>query len=211
MKLWIFDLDGTLVDSFPTYFRCGREALTTMGVPRAEEILKAGLSMPMKDVFLKYLSAESAIEAEKIFRKLSREYSKEIQAYDGIHESLTLLKKLGKEISIWTMRDRESTLPLIQQCGLTPFVDHVITGTCVKNHKPHPEGALKLMEKHKRHPKESLVIGDHVFDVTGAKNAGAKGIRASWNSHWGSEKCNVADHQFTQVSEFKKWIEENLA
>ncbi len=210
MKLWIFDLDGTLVDSFPTYFRCGKEALTAMGVPHADEILKAGLSLPMHDVFHKYLSPESAREADRLFRQLSRQYSPEIKAYDGILESLELLKKSGKEISIWTMREQESTHPLIEQSGIKPFIDHVITGSCVKNHKPHPEGALKLMEKHGRSPKESLIIGDHVYDVTGARTAGAKGIRASWNPHWGMDKCTVADHQFTHVNDFKKWIQENL-
>ena len=59
--------------------------------------------------------------------------------------------------------------------------------------------------------RDAIMIGDHVHDMTAAKQIGLFGVRASWNGYWGAGACELADRQFHSVSDFTTWVDRVIA
>lgn len=207
MKLWIFDLDGTLTDSFPVFFRAMTEIFSDHGVTIREEQLHAALGSTMPEFFARHLGAGRAPAALEKLRRLSVDGASDVRPFPGITECLETLRSRGREIAVWTARDRESTEQILRGSGLGSFAKEVVTGNCVSKAKPDPEGARLVLGRLRRGAEEAVMVGDHLHDVNAAKAAGVLGVRAGWNPYWPREHCPVADRQFFTVPEFAEWIQ----
>lgn len=208
MKLWIFDLDGTLTDSFPVFFRAMNEIFHAHGKTVTEEQLHQALGSTMPEFFTQHLGAAAAPPSLEKLRRLSVDYAADVKTFAGIETCLEELRSRGREIAVWTARDRESTDSVLQATGLSRFASHVVTGNCVAKAKPDPEGARKVLGHFRRGGDETVMIGDHHHDVNGARAAGLTSVRASWNPYWRGERCEIAHHQFFDVEEFNAWMKE---
>jgi HAD superfamily hydrolase (TIGR01509 family) len=208
MKLWIFDLDGTLTDSFPVFFRSMREIFAAHGKSISDEELRIALGSSMPAFFTRHLGAEHVRASIEELRRLSVLYVNDVRAYDGIHACLDSLRENGREIAVWTARDRDSTQHVLRAAGLEGYAREVVTGCCVSRGKPDPEGARIVLDRLQRTPRETLMIGDHLHDVSAARAAGMYGVRASWNPYWEREACGVADRQFFTVGDFAGFVRE---
>jgi pyrophosphatase PpaX len=58
----------------------------------------------------------------------------------------------------------------------------IVTVDDTKQHKPHPEPVLKALENLGASASEALMIGDSVFDILCAHNAGVKAVKVSWGA-----------------------------
>jgi len=65
----------------------------------------------------------------------------------------------------------------------------VITGDCLENHKPDPEGLHRIATHFNCDTSQLVMIGDHDVDITAAKSAGAFPIRANWHGFKESKDC----------------------
>jgi len=210
MKLWIFDLDGTLTDSFPVFFRAMTEIFHQHGKSLEEEQLHQALGSTMPEFFTQHLGQAAAKPALAELRRLSVERAGEVLPFSGIEECLSSLRASGREIAVWTARDRDSTDRILSVSGLGRFASHVVTGNCVSRAKPDPEGARKVLEHFRRDGEETVMIGDHHHDVNAARAAGLTGVRASWNPYWTGQLCTVAHHQFFKVEDFSLWMKARI-
>jgi len=210
MKLWIFDLDGTLTNSFPVFFRSMNEIFRDHGKHVSEEQMYEALGSTMPEFLALHLGANAAPSALAKLRRLSVEYSAQVRAFEGIEDCLTELQKSGREIAVWTARDRESTNSVLAASGLSHFAALVVTGNCVSRAKPDPEGAIKVLGHFKREGDETVMIGDHHHDVNGARSAGLTSVRASWNPFWKEQRCDLAHHQFFNVEDFSSWMRSKI-
>ena len=210
MRLWIFDLDGTLTNSFPLFFENMHRICSEHGVELNEELLRASLSGPLPQLFARLLGEERSAPAMARLLELSLEHSHRSPLYDGIEETLRILKEHGREIAVWTARDRVSAERLLVTTGLDRYVTELVSGCCVSQGKPHPEGAQLLLSRFGRVGADGVMVGDHEHDVSAAREAGLLGVRASWNSYWGGNACSIANHQFHDVPSFRNWVQEQL-
>lgn len=203
---WIFDLDGTLVDSFKYYFLTLEEMLAKEGIPFTETHKREALSEHPAKFLARYLNPDLLPIALDALLELSRSDAKVIETYDEILDSLTHLKDNGAQIAIWTNRPLESAKIIIDSSGLAPLIDIHLSGECVKNPKPDSEGLYQIAKFFKCEPAEIIMVGDHEHDMLAAKNAGASAIRASWHGHWQEDSCALADKQFHCSREFASWL-----
>ncbi len=206
MKLWIFDLDGTLVDSFSHYFKALEDIFTEYGKVFDNSLGHAALTDPLPQFFEKHLGKELALEGLEKLQQMSNDHAKDVRPFEGMIETIEGLIKQGKDVAIWTNRDLHSATLIIQASKLDKLFSCVVSGTCVTLRKPHPEGILRIAKQFNCELKDVTVIGDHEHDVQGAKTAGARAVRASWHSYWQVAPCETADHQFFGVSNFSQWV-----
>lgn len=206
MQLWIFDLDGTLTDSFPVFFRSMKEIFSDHGRAIREEDLHTALGSTMPEFFTHHLGAPHVPAAIEKLRRLSVDSAVDVRPFPGIAGCLETLRARGREIAVWTARDRESTDRLLHATGLGHFAGQVVTGNCVSKAKPDPEGARLVLSRTGRQPTEAVIVGDHHHDVNAARAAGVFGVRASWNPYWKREPCTVAERQFFSVPDFAAWL-----
>ena len=205
MKAWVFDLDGTLVDSFGHYFVSLGKVFEMSGMKFGDELRLTALTEPLPLFLQRQLGAAQVPAAIAELQRLSNLDAEHIRPFDGAMDLVRALKDRGDHVSVWTNRDFVSADLILMHSGLSKFIDTCVSGTCVENRKPHPEGLRRIMEQFGLAPTQVTMIGDHEHDVTGAKGAGARAVRASWHEYWQMPKCPDADHQFYCFKEFFFW------
>jgi len=205
MKYWVFDLDGTLIDSFGFYLSIITDLFEQHEISLTPDHIKSCLGLPASKFFEMHLGREHVNDAMDFLKSQSGEDLKSVKLFSGIMNSIKQLSSSGYAVAIWTSRDLASTEELIEYNELTNYIDFYVTSCCVENHKPHPEGLLKIAKYFSCDPTELVMIGDHDFDMHAAKAVGAKAIRASWHSHDSHGACSLSDHQFYKVDDFSSW------
>jgi len=209
MKHWIFDLDGTLVDSYPPYFSALERISKKYKVSLRDTEIKRSRGMAAKD-FLKSIIPTEYVETEYSWLcERSIADTKYIVPFAGIENILEFLQAQKIQMAIWTGREMETASLIIKNTGLEKYFPVCVSGTCVAKNKPHTDGLLKIASQFSCNPSAITVIGNHEHDMTAAKTENALAIRASWHSP-NFEACELSDFQFTKIDHFHEWLIKKL-
>lgn len=208
MKHWVFDLDGTLIDSFEYYLILVREIFADFGIELASEHLNACLGQHSRNFFGTHLPPEHLENALTSLKKRAMVDAEKIRPYLGITGILAQISDRNQKIALWTSRDLESASQILSQTGLESYIEFWVSGSCVERHKPDPEGLLKISRYFSCDPEDLIMVGDHDYDMEAAKKVGAKAIRVSWHGYNPPAFCRLADHHFRSVDELREWLEE---
>ena len=206
MKHWVFDLDGTLVDSFGHFFETMEQIFAAHGARFTPELRRAALTEPLDQFFRDHLGEPAFKSAIEALQTRSNEDARSIRPFARLESLMRELSARGSRVAVWTNRDLVSASLILKHSGLAELTEACISGTCVDRRKPDPEGLLRLVDRFGCRPDEVTMVGDHEHDVTAAKSVGARAVRASWHSYWREAPCTTADHQFHDVAEFEAWV-----
>ncbi|HEU5350445.1 MAG TPA: HAD-IA family hydrolase [Terracidiphilus sp.] len=198
LKLLVFDLDGTLIDSAQDLCNSVNATLVHFGRPALPDEIIAGyigngalllvnraLSHnhpgPCDDAFL--------ARAHQFFIEYYREHKLDYtSAYYGVVEALQALRNLHEQTSaaapnaaprsmaVLTNKPVRPAQAICQALGLAPFFLNIYGGNSFATKKPNPEGLLALMQKAGASPQQTVMIGDSQVDIQTARNAGAWAI-----------------------------------
>ena len=178
MKAYIWDLDGTLLDSY------GSIVSSLVSVARAcgtederEEILKA-VKQGSVSGYLRGLAGRTGKETAELFgtyRTVSHERMDEIGLIPGALETLEALRNAGARHFVYTHRGK-STGALLERLGLAPFFEEVVTAEYGLALKPAGDGVDYLVEKYALDRAETAYVGDRTLDIECAVNAGVRAI-----------------------------------
>lgn len=206
MKHWVFDLDGTLVDSFAHFFITAEDIFRQYGSEFTPELHHAFLTDPLDLLFERHLGKDAAPLAMATLRKRSREDASSILPFRELYQSVEFLAEQGARIAIWTNRDLDSAELIMKHSELDRYTELCVSGSCVSKRKPSPEGLLKIIETFQCDPSTVTMVGDHEHDVLAAKFVGCRAVRASWHSYFEVDPCKDADHQFYEKKDFLHWV-----
>jgi len=182
---YLFDLDGTLIDTKEMIYLCFSKTLMDyrgMKIPKSEVDRYVGL--PYRIQLEKYLGKISDVEylkmrdEHKVFQDSI--YKEHIKPCLGAVETVLELKKRGFPLAIVTSRNPDSTTNYLRQFGLRDSFSHLITPLDTNLHKPNPEPVLKALELLGASANESIFIGDSIYDIESGKRAGVKTAYTSW-------------------------------
>lgn len=180
----VFDLDGTLADTFSTVLRIfNRVMLDRTGRHwRLDELLP--YFGPPESVMFQRMFPAAEIHEPMIadYFRLSREDGHEIKAFDGIGELVSELKSYGVKLGVFSAANAEAARIRVGHAGLLDYFDEVIGGDSVTNSKPHPDGLLHLMDKFSVEPSAMVYVGDMVADVETGRAAGAMTVAVTWGA-----------------------------
>lgn len=174
-RLYLFDVDGTLLDSAADITGAVREALAEEGVNGLDQrYLESFIGFHLFDLFQEVLphfteEANHALLARYRQIYLSRGHSS-TRVYDGVSG---MLERLGGLKSTATTKSSETARAILTQFGLVEHFDH-IQGTDGFPSKPRPDVVLKSIEKFGVKPEECLMIGDSGPDMAAGRAAGVK-------------------------------------
>lgn len=144
-----------------------------------------------------------------------REYQKDIayvwaKTIPGVFELVEDLKEQGYKQCIVTSRTTESTLRYLELFGKKDLFDGMVTCDDTDKHKPEPEPILLGLEKVNSAKEEALMVGDGVFDIKCANNAGVKSVLVGWRITDNTDpviKGAVEDYNAETPKDLKKLIE----
>ena len=207
----IFDVDGTLTSTNELIFESFRyisqkyfnKNLTN------EEIMS--LFGPTEDVILKEWSGDKFEIVKDDYYNFYSNNHHMADLYPGIREILSFIKSKNILLSIFTGKGREAATITLKKLEVFEFFDLIISGDDVVKHKPSAEGINKFLEKFGLKKERVLMIGDSPSDVKAARSAGVKIASVIWDSYVKDEVLHLgSDYIFREVSELKKFLENNL-
>jgi len=180
----VFDLDGTLADTFPTVLRIFNRLMREHTGREWKLSELAPYFGPPEDVMLRRLFPDAEIHEPCIadFFRLSREDGCEIKPFAGIRELVSDLREAGVKLGVYSGANTESARHRVGHAGLLEYFDEVIGGDRVSNYKPHPEGLIKLIDQFNVDPQKTAYIGDMVADVEVGRGADAVTVAVTWGA-----------------------------
>jgi HAD superfamily hydrolase (TIGR01509 family) len=179
---FIFDLDGTLVDSVYQHVLAWREALEKTGIELAVWRIHRRIGMSgglLVNALLRetghHVTAEEAAHLQRIHAEAYAKYAAQIRPLPGARELLTYLSTARIPFAIATSGRLESAGPTLRALGVHADVP-VITRDQVAHAKPDPDLFLAASARLGVEMSDSVVVGDSVWDLLAARRARALGV-----------------------------------
>ena len=179
---FLFDLDGTLVDSVYQHVLAWREALEKAGIELAVWRIHRRIGMSgglLIDALLREIGRRvTKAEAENLARLHEEAYARlrtQVRVLPGALDLLTFLSRAGVPWAIATSGYRDSAAPALAALGVGPDFP-VVTRDQVAHAKPDPDLFLAASERLGVPTSHSVVVGDSVWDLLAARRANAIGV-----------------------------------
>ena len=178
IKAFLFDFDGTLVDSMPTWMGKIREIMKRRNIPCTQELLRfltpKGDQLAMEYLIKTYGWKESPSDlvAEMDAYALPK-YAKEVMAKKGVLDYLTYLKQQEIRLGVLTASPHRMMQPCLQNNGLFDFFEVLWTSEeDFGLSKANPEIYRLAADRLKIEPAELAFADDNLLADTAAKKAG---------------------------------------
>lgn len=177
-ELYIFDLDGTLVDSCEDIARAVNLCRRDLGHPPLSlEVVRRYVGEGVARLMERALppGMESRLEeAVQIFReRYAANLLESTRPYPGVPSLLEALRERGARLGLATNKPEAFSRTILDGLGLTPHFHAILGGDSLPERKPHPMCVDVLRRRAGAPPRErTLFVGDSRVDVLTARNAG---------------------------------------
>ncbi len=191
IKLVIFDLDGTLIDSRLDLVHSVNAALRHIGRPELpDEVIASYVGDGAPILIQRALGGEKVDEALirkglEFFLSYYRAHKLDhTTVYPGIAEALAAVQRSGngtpRKMAVLTNKPVIPSRAIVEALGLGTFFTQVYGGNSFATKKPDPEGARKLLEESGVRPEQAAIVGDSHVDIETGRNAGLWTVGVSY-------------------------------
>jgi len=193
LSTFLFDLDGTLIDSIELILRSYRHTMRAhRGLEPPDEVWMQGLGTPLWVQFRHWTEDPAEIEAMvATYRVYNLEHHDDlVRPYEGVVAAVRDLRKKGKTLGLVTSKIREGALRGLQLAGLEDGFEVIVGADDVTHPKPHPEPVLKALEQLGAPAADAVFIGDSRHDIECGRAAGVKTAAVLWGPF---DRTHLAD------------------
>jgi phosphoglycolate phosphatase len=190
LRLLVFDLDGTLIDSGADLCASVNAMLRhfnrqTLPDPVIASYIGDGASLLVRRALGDPTDESSVDSALAYFLDYYREHKLDrTYVYPGVLQALRSLATSSdgriRPMAVLTNKPIGASQAICDALGLSPFFFRIFGGNSFPTKKPNPEGLLTLMREVGAGAEETLMVGDSSVDVLTARNAGAWSIGCTY-------------------------------
>ena len=182
MRLIMFDMDGTLIDSGFAITNTINYVRENLGFERLEKnyILEKVNDPQINAAEFFYGTKEFTKQQTKLFEEYYNEHClSDLVVYDGMAK---LIDDLKNDFILTVATNANSTYAhkMLNHVGLGKYFTTILGYDSVKNPKPHPEMVNKTLEIHNISKEKAQLIGDSKKDIMAATNAGVDSVLVNW-------------------------------
>lgn len=171
-----FDLDGTLMDSYPTILKSTIKTLEVTGItaPLHEPSFRARIGHHFLDIFNELNIPVTDIEQFiNIYKSFYFNFIDHSILYGGVRQLLQQLKNRNIYISLLTTKAQDQAELILNHFNLTNYFSFIMGRRVNIPIKPSPQPLLIICKALKVEPSQTLMVGDSELDIRCAKAAAA--------------------------------------
>ena len=183
IKLIIFDLDGTLVNSIADITNALNYAIEPYGfeqltVERTTSLVGEGVTRLIE----KLLGLKAAALKDAVLKRFLDYYSEHLTdktvPYPGVYETLEMLRNYRK--AVISNKREDLSRRLLESLGLSGYFDIIWGSDSVSEKKPSPVPVLEMLKKVSCGPAEAIIVGDSNYDIEAGRSAGVRTVAVSY-------------------------------
>ena len=190
---FIWDLDGTLLDSYEAILSGIEETFAQFSIPYDKE--------KVREFILKY-SVQDLLMQVAEERKLGVEELNEVRAQSlaeknaqvvlmpGAREVLAWADQAGIQNFVYTHKG-DNAFAILRDLGLESYFTEILTSQSGFARKPSPEAAIYLLDKYQLNPDNTYYIGDRTLDVEFAQNSGIQSFNFLESTYEGNHRIQA--------------------
>ena len=180
---FLFDLDGTLIDSIPLIMESFRHTMRThLGAVPDDAGWRAGFGTPLRPQLRKFARndahASGMVDTYRAYT--DAHHDRLMKSYTGIEGALATLRGGGARLAVVTSKTHSLARRGLQRCGLDEYFGVLIGADDVAEHKPHPAPVLAALDRLSADPTDTVFIGDSPHDIEAGRAAGVSTAAALW-------------------------------
>jgi len=185
IKLIIFDLDGTLIDSLEDLADATNHMLTSLGrKPVGLDQVRSYVGQGARRLVEKAMPNAVPEEIEiglAIFLAYNEEHIVDkTRLYPGARETLEALRERGIVLTVVSNKNAALCRKVLSTLGAEDFFAAVIGADSLPQRKPSPEPLLMVLRNFTVAPEQSVMVGDSINDIAAGKAASIVTVGCSW-------------------------------
>ena len=174
IKTWLFDLDGTLIDSNSAVVECMKKtALDMGGEVTDEQVLRSSFGRGLMNTIGPWVPAGKVDEAlKKYLENFPRYVQANLRMYQGALELLELLKSRQMPMAVITGNMQAECDGIYEKLDLAKYFPVTICADTIPFQKPSPEPVLEALKRLGQQLEGAVFIGDSEHDIRAGRLAG---------------------------------------
>lgn len=175
---FIWDLDGTLLDSYEAILSGIEETFGQFSIPYdKEKVREFILKFSVQDLLVQ-VAEERKLDAEVLNQVRAQslaEKNAQVVLMPCAREVLNWADQVGIRNFVYTHKG-DNAFTILKDLGLESYFTEILTSQSGFERKPSPEAATYLLDKYQLDPEKTYYIGDRTLDVEFAQNSGIQSI-----------------------------------
>ena len=190
---FIWDLDGTLLDSYEAILSGIEETFGQFSIPYDKESVREFILKYSVQDLLEQVAEERNLDAEVLNQVRAQslaEKNAQVVLMPGAREVLTWADEAGILQFVYTHKG-DNAFTILRNLGLECYFTEILTNQSGFARKPSPEVATHLLDKYELDPRTTYYIGDRTLDVEFAQNSGIQSINFLESSYEGNQRIQT--------------------
>jgi pyrophosphatase PpaX len=206
-RTWLFDFDGTLVDSVGLILESFRHATrTVLGLQPADDVLMAGVGRPLV-AQMRELDRGRADDLVAVYREHNLAHHADLlRPYPGVDAMLAGLRRRGCAIAVVTSKMRDAVELGMRHVPLGSF-DAIVTCEDTDRHKPDPAPVVHGLALLGADAAGAVYVGDAPYDLRAGRDAGVATAAAMWGTAFAADvlRAERPDRELAHPEEALLW------
>ena len=190
---FIWDLDGTLLDSYEAILSGIEETFGQFSIHYdKEKVREFILKFSVQDLLVQ-VAEERKLDVEMLNQVRAQslaEKNAQVVLMPGARDVLAWAEESGIQQFVYTHKG-DNALTILRDLGLESYFTEILTSQSGFARKPNPEAATYLLDKCQLDPEKTYYIGDRTLDVEFAQNSGIQSLNFLESSYGGNHKIQA--------------------
>ena len=190
---FIWDLDGTLLDSYEAILSGIEETFAQFSIPYdKEQVREFILKFSVQDLLVQ-VAEERKLDVEMLNQVRAQslaEKNAQVVLMPGARDVLAWAEESGIQQFVYTHKG-DNAFAILRDLGLESYFTEILTSQSGFARKPSSEAATYLIDKHQLNPDNTYYIGDRTLDVEFAQNSGIQSLNFLESTYEGNHRIQA--------------------
>ena len=192
---FIWDLDGTLLDSYEAILSGIEETFGQFAIPYDKEKVREFILKYSVQDLLVQVAEERKLDVEVLNQVRAQslaEKNAQVVLMPGARDVLAWAEESGIQQFVYTHKG-DNALTILRDLGLESYFMEILTSQSGFARKPSPEAATYLIDKYQLNHDNTYYIGDRTLDVEFAQNSGIQSINFLESTYEGNHRIQALE------------------